>query len=149
MKKNLIISLVVLAAIGLGWSFMRSIGELHRRNSEGNTIGRLGAIRSALSVYYGDMQGQFPSALEALVTVHQDPAGGTRNYLRSIQVAQCRSPYHPSPDCSKNMEVGVHDNIRYAKEPDDSGGWGYNAVDGTVYVNCTHTDSFGKSFAGY
>lgn len=154
MKKNLIIGAAILVLAGLGWSFLRSIGRLHRMNSDGNTLGRLGAIRSALSVYYGDMEGQYPSDLSALIVHHQDPAGGTRNYLRSIQVAQCRSPYHVSPDCSKNMEPGVHDKIRYAPTPDDAGGWGYNSdpkdnLFGTVYVNCTHTDSRGQVFAKF
>ena len=145
MKKHILISVSILVAIGIGWSFLRSISKLHRRNSEGNTMGRLGAIRSALSIYYGDMEGQYPTDLTELTRQYQRSNG--RPYLTSIEVAQCASPYHRSPNCSDNMQPGVHDKIHYGSTPDDSSGWGYD--NGQVFVNCTHTDVRGTVYAAY
>jgi hypothetical protein len=151
MKWYLAVSALVLAVV---WFFMQGALPMIRRNSEGSTMGRLGAIRSALSIYYGDMEGRYPSDLAAMTVEHQGKDGKPKVYLESIPAAQCRSPYHPTPDCKKNMEPGIHDKILYAKTPDDAGGWGYNndphdANIGSLWVNCTHTDIRGRVYSAY
>lgn len=44
--------------------------------------------------------------------------------------------------------------LRHPLRPDDAGGWGYNNVtgdpgQGSVWVNCTHTDARGRKYSDY
>lgn len=113
-------------AAGGGW-FM---GKGH----EEQTLGRLGSLRSALSIYYGDLEGSYPPSLESLTV--------NGKYLAEIPLAQVPGAHPPS---------GA---VVLGKSPDDSGGWLYNndpldADAGTVRINCTHTDGNGKEWASY
>ncbi|MFA5138817.1 MAG: hypothetical protein WC728_06235 [Elusimicrobiota bacterium] len=106
------------------------------------SIGNLGSIRSALSIYYGDMQGQYPTDLMTLTKdrkyvtsipdVHTICINGTVHHSRSGKLT-----YFPSPAAA-----------------DDQGGWGYvnepTSQDfGAVFINCTHTDYMSKRFSDY
>lgn len=94
----------------------------------------LGAIRSALSIYYGDMEGQYPQDLASLTI------GG--KYLAAIPKVG-PADLHP-----------VSSDARYGITPTDEGGWLYNndpaSVNaGNVMINCTHTDAKGSVWTGY
>jgi len=94
----------------------------------GATIGNLGQIRSALSIYYGDMEGFYPQNLDELTV--------NRKYIESIP----KVTVHKHFDTRKvayYKTVGV--NVK------DTGRWGYvndpsNMDYGTLFVDCTHTD---------
>ncbi|MFA5138300.1 MAG: hypothetical protein WC728_03625 [Elusimicrobiota bacterium] len=105
-----------------------------RRETEGYTRGNLGAIRSALTIYYED-NGTYPSSLMSLAE------GG--KYLRSGMPTAKTPPYHPPSNA-----------ITQATKSDDSGGWLYSNVRGDagfggVFVNCTHTDTRGKVWTSH
>lgn len=109
-------------------------GNLVRKANEGELQGNLGAMRSALSIYYADLEGQFPASLTVLSV--------SSRYIKQLPQAE-PPPYHGN---SSAVFLGA--------ASDDSGGWGYNDVQGnarhgTVFVNCTHTDSKGTSWAAY
>ncbi len=94
----------------------------------------LGAIRSALSIYYGDMEGQYPQDLAALTI------GG--KYLNAIPKV---GPLNIHPQSS---------GVRTGLTPTDEGGWLYNnlaanANVGNVMINCTHTDTKGSTWIAY
>lgn len=94
----------------------------------------LGSIRSALSIYYGDMEGQYPQDL-AMLTI-----GG--KYLSAIPKVG-PGTMHPASSL-----------IRNGATPTDEGGWLYNnlpssANAGNVMINCTHTDSKGSAWTTY
>lgn len=113
--------------------------ELIRKSSEGAAKGNLGAIRSAMSIYYGDMEGQYPAQLESLT------AGG--KYLTVIPAAKTPN-FHPDSATVHYLQ-GLNDASQA-----DTGGWGYvnNPRDkdyGNIFVNCTHTDTRGKSWDSY
>lgn len=98
------------------------------------TVGNLGTIRSALSIYYGDLEGSYPESLAPLT------AGD--KYLTVIPRAEVPGLHRAS------------DAVTFGREPDDGGGWLYNnavadANYGTVLVNCTHTDPRGKVWSSY
>lgn len=128
----------VLSSVALGLIFLSHLGwlkaeELRRRNWDPGR-GNLGALRSALSIYYGDMEGEYPSKLESLTI--------SGKYLPSIPRAKAL-PDHPGSSAVHNGPA-----------PDDSGGWFYNNVPsdtgfGTLMINCTHTDAKGSAWTVY
>jgi hypothetical protein len=102
------------------------------------TRGNLGAIRSALSIYYGDMEGVYPPALENLTD------GG--KYLTTLPLAQTR--IHPD----SNQVTPIDGQQNDARQIPDTGGWYYvttGANQGNVGVACTHTDVKGSVWNAY
>ncbi len=132
---TLIELMIVVAIIGiLAAIAIPKFADLIRKSNEGATKGNLGAIRSALSIYYGDLEGQYPLNVDDLTQ------GG--KYLSKIPKAKS-PPYHP--------DVATFEN---SSAPGDLGGWLYSNVMtdanfGTLWVNCTHTDSKGKVWTVY
>lgn len=110
------------------------LAEMRPHGSEGASKGNLGALRSALSIYYGDMEGYYPLALDA-VTV-------SGKYMSAIP---------------KVRRLGAHPDsayVNYGTRPDDAGGWLYDNVPGdknygTLWINCTHTDRRGAVWTTY
>ena len=136
---TLIELMIVVAIIGiLAAIAIPKFASLIRKSGEGASKGNLGAIRSALSIYYGDMEGQYPSALSALTV--------SSKYLASLPLAKAPN-YHA--DSSGEVDVAVSPLV-----PTDAGGWLYdNATSdsnvGTMLVNCTHTDTKGSIWTSY
>jgi len=119
--------------------------DMSKRATEGMSKANLGSIRSALAIYYGDLEGQYPADLSALTV------GG--KYLQQIPASKTAT--HPD-----STEVERYDaSVCPAKELDltkvrDTGRWGYVADPkascyGTVFVDCTHTDAKQKQWAAY
>lgn len=112
---------------------------LVRKSYEGATKGNLGAIRSALSIYYGDMEGLYPA----------DPVSLTQSgkWLSKIPPAAL-PPYHERSRIISRLTGKEFASGRYM----ESGGWAY-VTDGTdrgrFFVNCTHTDSKGHVWSEY
>lgn len=130
----------VIIITGITWH--RMARRMDRRSYGGGTKGNLGSIRSALSIYYGDMAGQYPGNL-ALLTV-----GG--KYL--VQIPNAYTPYYHADS------VAIHQMTNdefIAGKFSDAGGWAYvmggttNYYSGTVVVNCTHTDIKGTVWTAY
>src|SRR5213078_2584689 len=64
---TLIELMIVVAIIGiLAAIAIPKFAELIRKSSEGASKGNLGALRSAMSIYYGDMEGTYPANMTAL-----------------------------------------------------------------------------------
>jgi hypothetical protein len=130
-------TIVVAAALALPvllFLFCQKVSELMRSPSEGAVKGNLGAIRSAVSIYYGDMEGVYPSTLESLTV------GG--KYLPDIPPAKTPN-YHQDSSA-----------VTFGKIPNDAGGWLYNNDPkdknfGAVLINCTHTDRKGTAWNLY
>lgn len=120
--------------IFVGWIAIPKFGDLIRSGNEGATRGNLGAIRSALSIYYGDMEGYYPV----------DPMSITVNGKYISKVPRAKTPnYHDDSD-----------EIRTGRIFTDKGGFLYNsdphdANNGTLWVNCTHTDARGRVWTTY
>ncbi len=135
------VGLLLLAAaaarmLGTGGEAVR----LARKSNEGDQTGNLGAIRSALSVYYGDMAGAGPARLEALTVAGK--------YLAALP--QARPPdYHSGTSAVRAFSAEEYEDLRLG----DEGGWGYVAASTdaarAVFVNCTHTDTKGSVWARY
>ncbi|MDE2040298.1 MAG: prepilin-type N-terminal cleavage/methylation domain-containing protein [Elusimicrobia bacterium] len=107
---------------------------LVRKANEGASKGSLGSIRGALSIYYSDMEGVYPSDLTSLTI--------EAKYMQAIPLSKTPS-YHWDSSSVVNGAVST-----------DAGGWLYDniqadAADGSVWVNCTHTDTKGSVWTSY
>ena len=135
---TLIELMIVVAIIGiLAAIAIPKFAELIRKSSEGASKGNLGALRSAMSIYYGDLEGTYPANVSALTI------GG--KYLSVIPNAKAPN-YHADGSGIVLLTVSAN--------PTDVGGWYYNdqttnANVGNVLVNCTHTDTKGTVWTGY
>ena len=132
---TLIELMIVVAIIGiLAAIAIPKFAELIRKSSEGASKGNLGAVRSALSIYYGDMEGLYPDAMPALTI--------NGKYLSAIPVAKAPN-YHTDSSVVSNVTAVV-----------DGVGWAYNnslgnANLGNLVVNCTHTDTKSSIWTSY
>jgi len=130
--------MIVVAIIGiLAAVAIPKFAQLVRKSNEGACKGNLGSIRSTLSVYYGDMEGQYPDYLHALTM--------NGKYLAALPTVQAPN-YHPA---NTNEQI-----YRISPAVDDSGGWKFDDLAGdvsygAVFVNCTHTDTKGSVWTAY
>jgi len=143
MKKGftLIELMIVVAIIGiLAAIAIPQFANLVAKSQEGRTKANLGTIRSALSIYYGDLEGWYPAdQLQSLST------GG--RYLQSI----------PNSDLPKTPNSAGHSSIPTVTNttPGDTAGWYYNnsgmgtSTWGQVLVNCTHQDLKASPWSTY
>ena len=105
-------------------------GNMINKARESSVRGSLGALRSALSVYYSDKDGYFPPSGSLALALTAGPV-----YIKDIPM--CRIPA-PGDHGETN---GITD---FAGAYTDLGDWMYLSSSGTVTVNCTHPDSGGK-----
>lgn len=129
--------MIVIAVLGILASIaIPQFADLMRKSREGSTKGNLGTLRSAISIYGGDMDGQFP----------EDPTSMTINSKYLSQFPTAMTPdYHPD-----------NTGIDYASfdANNDGGGWQYQQIYtapnfGMFWVNCGHTDSRGTIWSAY
>ncbi|MDR1196272.1 MAG: type II secretion system GspH family protein [Endomicrobium sp.] len=108
-----------------------------RKSEEGATKSALGALRGAIAMYYGDHEGNYPSA----EIVKELTENG--KYIQEIPYASC-PPYHKK---SNKIYVGDFEKNK------NLGGWAYkedDAEDGTgrvkgqIWVNSANQDSKGN-----
>ncbi|MBI2789342.1 MAG: hypothetical protein HYX59_11725 [Elusimicrobia bacterium] len=114
--------------------FLSACGLYPKEQETSSPKGNLGSIRSALSIYYGDLEGQYPEDIAALTIAGK--------YLNSIPAV---GPLGNHPASSSS---------RFGTKPTDEGGWLYNNVVkdanvGNIMINCTHTDVKGSVWASY
>lgn len=151
MKKThgftLIELMIVVAIIGiLSAIAIPKFADLIRKSNEGATKGNLGAIRSAMSIYYGEIEGWYPTEDPGPILTME-----SGKYLKEIPSAYA-PPFHPKSGAfdltpsSGAVETGV------------PGAWAYQenrspaATEkpwGDVWVNCTHTDSKATTWSAY
>jgi general secretion pathway protein G len=135
---TLIELMIVVAIIGiLAAIAIPKFAELVRKSSEGAGKGNLRAVRSALAIYYGDMEGQYPSQLAALTIAGK--------YLLTI-------PNTKSPNYHADTSVESNGTLQAVTE--GSSGWWYDNVTsdgnlGSMIVRCLHTDSKGTVWSTY
>lgn len=106
-----------------------------RAANEGATKGRLGSLRSALTIYYADTEGSYPADMSPILQP------GSR-YLTAI------FPIY-------TYEHGNHEHVQLHSAVDktlDTGALGYvnrPGEWGEVWVQCTHTDLKGNSWSQF
>jgi len=153
--------MIVVAIIGiLAAISLPMFANLVAKTQESTTKGNLGTLRSALAIYYGDMEGLYPvNTLTPILT-----AGG--KYLSSIPVAYLpKTPNnvgHPASNMTETFikGVGVFTSsltayLNHLEGSGLAGGWVYDATGpssatyGMVCVTCTHQDLKGQEWESY
>ena len=135
---TLIELMIVVAIIGiLAAIAIPKFASLVTKSKEGATKGSLGSIRSALSIYYGDMEGLYPVGINPLTI--------NAKYLSAIPLAKVPN-YHQDTSLEVDGLAGA--------AVTDAGGWSYvnNVTDanfGSLWVNCSHTDTKGTNWTSY
>lgn len=120
--------------------------DLINKSREGATKGNLGAIRSAILVYYGDTEGYYPSGSKTnpstLLTTTLVP-----KYLKELPNAYISGKHAASNRVYTHEWPSAHSH--------DYGYWGYDSnvsgsqAWGTAYIWCMHADSRGTVWTNY
>lgn len=150
---TLIELMIVVAIIGIMAAIaIPKFASLLRKSREGASKGSLGAMRSVLSIYYGDMEGQYPTDDLACLTV-----GG--KYINAIPNVHASDYHDASNSVDNNGNLGFA-----AIYMADWGHWVYwNSSDagmvppagysehhwGDLWIGCAHTDTKGSFWTTY
>jgi prepilin-type N-terminal cleavage/methylation domain-containing protein len=152
---TLIELMIVVAIIGiLSAIAIPKFADLIRKSNEGATKGNLGSLKSAISIYYGEMEGWFPvptasgdsTVAGSLGTVLTMENG---KYIKEMPNAYC-TPFHIK---GSKVTMGISSANETSSFP---GRWGYKSDNdgigrnwGDIWVNCTHTDSKESVWGSY
>jgi prepilin-type N-terminal cleavage/methylation domain-containing protein len=140
---TLIELMIVVAIIGiLAAIAIPQFAQLVAKSQEGATKGNLGTIRSALSIYYGDTEGVYPTEANGFTSL---TTGG--KYLQGVPQANLpmtsNSSVHPTTTVVTNLNTGNDTGLWYYNNLITSSQWGQ------VVVGCTHTDVKGSVWTAY
>ena len=147
---TLIELMIVVAIIGiLAAVAIPKFADLVTKSKEASVKGNLGAIRSALSIYYGDTEGDYPTNVVELTTANKYlPAGGagTPNLgnFTTPKVAINGNPGHSFPTVT-TAEVQMDDGTAASNDGSDAVRY-VNAGTrwGEFFMACTHQDTKGS-----
>lgn len=143
--------MIVVAIIGiLAAIAIPKFAELIRKSTEGQVKGTLGSLRSALSIYYADMEGNYPDDVYSMTI-----AGKYIATISSVKIPD----YHPSTTvirhnwntnpfgCSANM-LNTGEWI-YWNEAGSACVLSAPHTLGELWVACSHTDTKGSVWSNY
>ncbi len=126
--------MIVVAIIGiLAAIAIPRFAQMLEKSREGATQGNLGALKSASSIYYGDIQGVWPT------TLNSQSAYSFSKYMDNIYPVKATSAFvanAPSPAGVLVTMTAVNVAPTAAQT-----GWMYDSNGGAVYVNSTVKDS--------
>jgi len=111
--------------------------DIVQKSQEGSTKGNLGAIRSALVLYYSENDSEYPrDNLNSMFF-------GGHHYMPEIPAMQVISAQHP-----------ISRSVTAESAPTDIATWSYNNNDTTIFwgrpsVGCTHLDLRGQIWSSY
>ena len=136
---TLIELMIVVAIIGiLAAIAIPKFADLIKKSKEGATKGSLASVRSAVTIFYGEMEGLYPSTNSASADGADltTEFGGqlVPRYLSSIPYVKTGIPGYVDSD-----KVFLDESGAQAKR-----GWGYAGPEtGHVFVSVTHDDTKG------
>ena len=143
---TLIELMIVVAIIGiLAAIAIPKFADLISKSKEGASKKGLAVLRSAISVYYADTEGLYPTDDLACLTENG-------KYLSEIPTAYVPGRHAKNNTVQNNDDLGMG-MLLFA----DTGGWMYwnwtmsdpTRRQGDVWLGCTHQDSKGKIWSSY
>ena len=150
---TLIELMIVVAIIGiLAAVAIPKFASMLEKAREGATQGNIGAIKSAISIYYGDRQGAWPSDLTQATTAN--PVG-FQKYLDKVPPVKVT---HPAGTLGGTALLGSKTDITMetvtnvaviGSDPATYDGWKYNTTNGGIWVYNAQTDSGGTTYSMY
>jgi len=162
MKKNIIhsqagftfIELVIFAAIlgivaALAYPKIQGIREKTR---EAATRANISAIKAAISIYYGEHEGIWPTTLDVK---DKTPGYGFGNYLSAMPKVLVTHPSDPSksPEGSKVTYKSFADEPSLENSESYGTGWRYDGIGqsntGRIWINSSYSDTNGVSYTTY
>ena len=152
---TLIELMIVVAIIGiLSAIALPKFADLIRKSNEGSTKGSLSAIKSALSIYYAELEGWYPTdTVPGNASV--DGSLGSILTMQNGKYLKEMPPCYTPPYHQKTSDVDDRPDIAEGGMP---GVWGYQGdrnpgpmdqLWGDFWVNCTHTDSKSTDWGTY
>ncbi len=145
---TLIELMIVVAIIGiLAAVAIPKFADLVTKSKEASVKGNLGSVRSAVSIYYGDLEGQYPANLA-------DGLGTGGRYMplvngvaslgtMEIPKTSVGAPGHPWGNV-------INTEVRAAGAGSiDTSAFLYNSNDGNVMVDCSHLDTRSSPWSSY
>jgi prepilin-type N-terminal cleavage/methylation domain-containing protein len=156
--------MIVVAIIGvLAAVAIPKFADMLEKSREGATKGNLSAIKSAISNYYADQQGTYPSTLDTRSTY----LGGSESFVPFIPqyietlpgvkvtakntvngTAATNNGPGKSPATAAQVTTGTWSAPAFATTSLGVG-WKYNSADGNFWVNSQLQDMAGKSYTIY
>ena len=117
--------------------------HLQARAKEGEAKGRLGSLRSAAMIYYGDHNGAYPPDLSQLPQARQSPGLAQHPAASGVEVYGAQA-------CAGGKDAAALNPAKLR----DTGKWGYVADPkapcyGQIFIDCTHADSQGKTWSSF
>ncbi len=149
---TLIELMIVVAIIGiLAAVAIPKFADLVTKSKEAATKGNIGSLRSAISIYYGDTEGGYPSNLFVGLTtgnryttaVVNVPSLGTFNYPQNTQ----GNPGHTYN--SADAAGDVLQTLASGGAANDGTALWYITDTGDAYANCSHRDTKGTQWTAY
>ncbi len=122
--------------------------QMQESGREAATKSNIGAVKSAISIYYGDHEGIWPTTLD----VNDKTTGfGFGNYLDSMPKVKATHPNDPSksPEGSDVVYKTFNDEPSLAVPNSAGKGWRYERETGRIWVNNSYLDSQGASYTTY
>ena len=134
---TLIELMIVVAIIGiLAAVAMPRFADLVRKSNEGACKGSLGAMRSALSIYYADNEGRWSDSLAGMVAILDD--NGSIKYMASVPVRKVGDGGTGDALATETSTIG------------GAFGWFYSSSTGDLMVNsATGTDTKGNAYSAW
>jgi prepilin-type N-terminal cleavage/methylation domain-containing protein len=131
---TLIELMIVVAIIGiLAAIAIPRFAQMLEKSREGATKGNLGSLKSAASIYYGDVQGVWPT------TLNSQSVYSFSKYLDNIYPVKVTGAFVAGVSSPTGSSVTV---VSQSVAPtSESSGWMYDSTGGTIYVNSTVKDS--------
>jgi prepilin-type N-terminal cleavage/methylation domain-containing protein len=157
---TLIELMIVVAIIGiLAAVAIPKFADLVTKSREANAKATLGSVRSALSIYYGDLDGSYPSNLFVALTTDAkympfmkgQPSLGVFFIPNHKQNQGHVSALYQNVNAAAGV---LHDSAATGMTPTDATPLLYNTNSsnnqfGEVLINCTHNDTKGSVWTTY
>ncbi len=144
------IELMILVAVlgiiaALAYPYFQSMVEKTR---EAATRANINAIKSAISIYYGDHEGVWPTTLDVN---DKTPGFGFGDYLPVMPKVKVTYPTDKEHNPSGNeINYKAFTDAPTLEESNTPGkGWRYEVETGRIWVNSTLNDSKGLSYTTY